>query len=125
MFEMDINDEMLIDRIWNKGTIVDGYDPNLFRKDPAGAWIARSEYGNRESKFGWEIDHVYPKALGGDDQEINLRPMQWQNNLSKGDSYPDYIAVVQSDDNQNIDMNSARLVRKELQNKLAELYNMK
>ena len=118
MFEMGFKDEMLIDRIWNKGTIVEGYDPNLFRKDPAVC---------RQLRFLVRIQHPPHKADEGSQQE--------EGGKDKGasgiylpllrQSYPDYIAVVQSDDNHNIDMNSARLVRKELQNKLAELYNIK
>lgn len=72
-----------IEQVWQKGTIVTGNDPNIYRKDQCGAWIARGQYGNRESQYGWEIDHISPQSNGGNDQLSNLRPLQWQNNVDK------------------------------------------
>ena len=60
----------IIQQVWNKAKIVDGYNPEIFRKDPCGAWIIRNKYGATDNPYGWVIDHVYPKFLGGDD---NLR----------------------------------------------------
>lgn len=51
-------DEELIQRIWEKGTIVPNYNPDLFRQDAAGAWIARAEWGNVHSPLGWEASHI-------------------------------------------------------------------
>jgi len=50
--------------------------------DECGAWIGSEEYGNRQSQYGWEIDHINPD---GDDQLSNLQPLQWQNNIDKSD----------------------------------------
>ena len=36
------------------------YNPDLFRQDVAGAWIIREQYGNTDSMYGWEIEHIYP-----------------------------------------------------------------
>ena len=68
--------------VCEKGTPVQGNDPNVFRKDACGAWIKYSEYGNRSSKYGWEIDHISP---GGPDILSNLRPLHWKNNVAKSD----------------------------------------
>lgn len=68
--------------VWRKATIVNGYDPAQWRKDRCGAWIGFIEFGDRDSKFGWEIDHIIPGAghhLG------NLQPLNWRNNVAKGD----------------------------------------
>ena len=46
------------------------------------------EHGNRDSEYGWEIDHIEPVALGGGDELTNLQPLNWQNNVKKGDQYP-------------------------------------
>lgn len=86
--------EEQIQNAWNRASAVDGYDKSRFRKDACGAWIQRSEYGNHNSQYGWDIDHVCPKSLGGGDEFINLRPMQWQNNLSKADDFPYYFSAV-------------------------------
>ncbi len=77
-------DEKLIRQVWEKGQVVPGNDPNIWRQDACGAWINRNEYGNRGSQYGWEIDHIQSKDRGGSDSLSNLRPLQWQNNASKG-----------------------------------------
>ena len=70
--------------VWNKGAIVSGNDPGVWRKDQCGAWINRNSYGNRESTYGWEIDHINPN---GSDSLSNLRPLQWENNAERGEGY--------------------------------------
>lgn len=70
----------IVERVWQKGKVVSGVDPSRWRKDECGAWIGRLEYGNRDSQYGWEIDHINPS---GGDGIGNLRPLQWQNNVDK------------------------------------------
>lgn len=117
--------EQIIENVWNRATIVEGYDPNSFRKDCCGAWIVRNAYGNINSPFGWEIDHVYPESKGGGEDAINLRAMQWENNRSKGDDYPTYHVVVQSDGNYNKRVETLLVVNDNLQNLLRNLYTIK
>jgi 5-methylcytosine-specific restriction endonuclease McrA len=74
-----------VQKVWEKGQIVPGNDPNVWRKDECGAWIGRTQYGNRNSQYGWEIDHITPEAHGGGDELSNLRPLQWANNANKQD----------------------------------------
>lgn len=69
---------------WNKATVVGKNDPNVWRKDECGAWIGWGEYGNRDSQYGWEVDHITSKDHGGTDADSNLRALQWENNASKG-----------------------------------------
>lgn len=76
-------DERIQRAVWNKGRIIDQNDPNEWRKDECGAWIYFAQYGNRNSQYGWEIDHITSKENGGTDVLSNLRPLQWQNNASK------------------------------------------
>lgn len=112
-----------IETVWKKATVVDGYNSDLVRKDCVGAWILKNEYGNTNSVFGWEIDHVYPQSLGGGDDNLNLRPMQWENNRSKGDDYPSYNVAVQAKGSTNTKMTVQYTVNKSLQDKLEMIYN--
>lgn len=123
-FITDIAAPDIIERIWQKALKVDGYDPSLYRKDFANAWIARDSYGDCNSSFGWEIDHVYPISLGGDNHFVNLRPMNYRNNRSKGNDYPQYSAVVTSEGNRNIEKETSRTVGTELQKALKKIYGL-
>ena len=58
-------EDNLILQVWNKGQVVPGYDSSKYRKDQCGAWMTFSEYGNRSSVYGWEIDHITPQSKGG------------------------------------------------------------
>ncbi len=65
--------------------------------DRCGALIDRYAYGQTTPNgTGWEIDHIIPVSKGGTDDLLNLQPLQWQNNRSKGDNYPpgDFCAVA-------------------------------
>ncbi|MDD2636067.1 MAG: HNH endonuclease signature motif containing protein [Bacteroidales bacterium] len=73
-----------------------------WREDFAGAWICRNQYGNHDSIFGWDVDHVIPLSKNGADDISNWVPLQWENNLKKSDNYPIFQTVVTSDGNKNI-----------------------
>ena len=80
---MSFSDEK-VEQVWNKGTAVPNYDPNVWRKDTCGAWINHTTRNGRRDNpvdYEWEIDHIDPN--GGDDV-ANLRPLQWKNNEDKG-----------------------------------------
>jgi hypothetical protein len=87
-------DPTVVEAVWRKGQVVAGNDPAVFRKDACGAWMKRSDYGNTESQYGWEVDHIVPVARGGADDYSNLQPLQWQNNRGKSDDYPRYACAV-------------------------------
>ena len=89
--------EDVIRSVWDKGLTVLGYDSGNWRKDACGAWISWAKYGNRDSLYGWEIDHINPH--GGDDIS-NLRPLQWENNVAKGEGRGS--CVVTSSGNKNV-----------------------
>jgi 5-methylcytosine-specific restriction endonuclease McrA len=80
-------DEATIEAVWQKAIYYTVLPPG-FRKDYCGAKIQRNKYGIIE-RYGWEIDHIKPVEQGGTDDLSNLRPLHWENNRAKGDSYPD------------------------------------
>lgn len=91
-----------IQSIWEKATKVANNNPDVFRQDYAGAWIRRSDYGNRDSQYGWEIDHIKPLAKGGTYDDTNLLPAHWKNNKEKGDNYPNWSTAITSEGAHNI-----------------------
>lgn len=119
-----MTDEEKKEYTWNRAQIVEGYDRDTVRKDACGAWILKDHYGMRDSIFGWEVDHVFPIALGGDDFVQNLRAMQWENNVSKGDDYPSYMSAIQSEGNKNIRKEEGYTINDSLQLELRKHYNM-
>lgn len=67
------------------------------RKDACGAFILYEDFGDRNSAFGWEIDHIYPASKLKEREDVtdeqiddmrNLRPLNWRNNASKGADCP-------------------------------------
>jgi len=73
--------------VWKKGSVIEGYDPNVYRRDICGTAMQYDQHG-KGGKYGWEIDHIKPSALGGSDELFNLQPLYWQTNQRKSDTYP-------------------------------------
>ncbi len=71
--------------VWNKGRVIPNFDPNVWRWDICGRVMKYNLHGET-TEHGWEIDHIYPKSMGGSDLLGNLQPLFWENNRSKGDS---------------------------------------
>ena len=73
-------------QVWEKGKIINGKDPFIYRMDDYGKIIQYSEHGNRQSPYGWEIDHIIPQALDGSDSLSNLRLLHFRRNAQFGAS---------------------------------------
>ena len=116
--------------IWEKGIEDEKYPSDKIRKDACGAFIRYADYGNRDSIFGWEIDHIYPasklKTSDDVDNPLNLRPFHWKNNESKGANYPYYTACIVADDKNatNVERNVGKVVNQQKQAELRELYHL-
>ena len=120
----DMITEELIQQVWDRTVIpVENYDPAFIGSDCCGALIVRSEYGNTNSQFGWEIDHVYPQSAGGDDYIDNLRAMHWQNNRAKGDDFPVYKIAVRAQESVNMPIDKQLRVNDDLYQTLKNHYN--
>lgn len=75
-----------IDQVWEKGDVIPGKDPNLYRLDKFGNQMYKPSYG-KFSEQGWNIDHSKPQVKGGTDHLNNLQPMNSRANSSKNDKY--------------------------------------
>lgn len=128
-------DPATVQRIWEKGITEDSKDPDNWRKDAAGGWMQRNQHGNRNSEFGWEIDHVFPQekaeknGYGAEifDHDDNLRPFNWKNNASKKCEYPEYSSRSEgrSDSYVNDEVNGRKVVNEEQQGLVTKLFGKK
>ena len=80
----------LAEKVWLKGEIVtekdnngNAFSPDEWRRDDDGKAIRHDDYGNRDSDFGWEIDHIRAVSDGGSDDIRNLRPLYWKTNVTR------------------------------------------
>jgi len=74
-----------IDKAWTNAKEIRGKDPEQYRQDPYGNTMYRDSYG-KDSKRGWEVDHIKPVAKGGSDVTRNLQALNIRVNREKGDS---------------------------------------
>ena len=81
-------DESLKLDVWAKGVGMPHLDPAVWRWDRCGRIMRYSDHGNTDSNYGWEIDHIYPRAKGGASTIDNLQPLNWQTNREKGNFFP-------------------------------------
>ncbi|MGP1451236.1 MAG: HNH endonuclease [Metamycoplasmataceae bacterium] len=81
---MDIN-KKTANQIWNTY-----FGKETKTKDFAGRMIVKGAYGDWNSKFSWNIDHILPKKLGGKDNLNNLIPCHILTNQEKGQSFPSF-----------------------------------
>ena len=101
-----------IEAVWQKAIIQSNNDPNVFRKDYAGAWIRRRDYG-KQTTYGWEIDHVRPLSLNGSHNISNLLPLHWENNEGKSDDFPHWTTKKSSQGIHNVDESHSWYVKAE------------
>jgi hypothetical protein len=80
-------DEARKQAVWLRGAIIEGQDPAVMRRDSYGSIMLYCFHGNCSSEYGWEIDHIIPRAANGSEALWNLQPLQWQNNRRKGDTF--------------------------------------
>jgi hypothetical protein len=59
-----------------------------FRKDPLGNLVRYADFGNRQSPFGWELDFILSRALGGSTAPENLQALHWKVTAAKADNLP-------------------------------------
>ena len=78
--------EMTKLRTWEKTKPIRGRSSDTWRRDDQGNILRWGSYGTT-GEYGWEIDHIKPKAKGGSDKPVNLRALHWEINRKKQDKY--------------------------------------
>ena len=59
-----------------------------FRKDCLGKVVRYSDFGNRHSPFGWELDHIVPRSVGAATDPDNLQALHWKTVAARSDALP-------------------------------------
>ena len=80
-------DSVTIAAVWAR-TNKSGGPLCLEALDCCGKLMLWDEYGNRNSEYGWEIDHIFPREKGGKSILENLQPLNWKTNEEKSDTFP-------------------------------------
>ena len=71
--------------VFNKGTVVPGKDPDMWRKDGMGKLIKSTDLNSITSKYAWNIDHIIPRTKDGSDELHNLQPLNRYDNIRFSD----------------------------------------
>ena len=100
--------EDIVQQVWEKAEAIVGYDASKYRKDVCGAWIIRSQFDKTINLYGWSIDFIVPLEQGGKQNIDNMRPVQWQNGLTKVDGR--LLCLVRSTDSGNYELEKAQLI---------------
>lgn len=83
---MDLNRETAM-RLWVKF-----YGKETKVKDFTGREIAKGAYNDRNSEFGWNVDHILPQSRGGKTADYNLICCHITTNDEKADKFPCFTA---------------------------------
>ena len=83
---MDLNRETAM-RLWNKS-----FGKETKVKDFTGRTIAKGAYNDRNSEFGWNVDHILPQSKGGKTADHNLVCCHILTNDEKADKFPGFVA---------------------------------
>ena len=83
---MDLNRETAM-KLWNKT-----FGRETKGKDFAGRKIIKGAYGDRNSEFGWNVDHILPVCQGGKTNDSNLIVTHILTNDEKADKFPCFVA---------------------------------
>lgn len=119
---MNEDKKEFIELAWAKGRKIEGYDSDLFRKDACGAWMRKDLYGEIHNMYGWGIDYIFPKVMGGTLVADNIRALNYHNIISKGRDYPSYKAVYTSEGVQNIETEMYLAVNIKIRERLKKIY---
>ncbi|MDY4676345.1 MAG: HNH endonuclease signature motif containing protein [Candidatus Borkfalkiaceae bacterium] len=83
---MDLNRETAM-RLWCKS-----FGKATKATDFTGREIAKGAYNDRNSEYGWNVDHILPQGKGGKTADHNLICCHISTNDEKADKFPCFVA---------------------------------
>lgn len=83
---MELNKETAL-RLWNKS-----FGKATKVKDFTGREISKGAYNDRNSNYGWNVDHILPVSRGGKTADHNLIICNIVTNDEKADKFPAFTA---------------------------------
>jgi hypothetical protein len=107
--------------VWKKADVLENKDPSMWRIDLCGALINWREFGKR-TKYGWNVDHIFPKAEGGTDHIFNLCAMHWKNNQDKADNFPKFRTTISFNGTKNVKFVKEQELDASVLEKLRQVY---
>ena len=66
-----------------------------FRKDCLGNLVRFADFGKRHSPFGWELDYIKSRQLGGTSNPENMQALHWKANAARMDTIPAHLLSEQ------------------------------
>ncbi len=96
-----------IEEVWNKGEIINNFNPQLYRRDYAGAlmfwhnFIAQPKLNDPIESLNWTIVYERPTKADGTNYIKNLVPMNNSNAVTKGNNFPHWTTSVTYDSKKN------------------------
>jgi len=69
-------EDELKNRVWQKAKPISNENPDIYRIDKFGNWIAKNEFEKSKSLLGWKISKINPLKKESVD---NLEPLFWKN----------------------------------------------
>jgi hypothetical protein len=74
---------------WARTNPVSGQSTSWeFRKDSLGNLVRYADFGNRHSPFGWELDFILSRTLGGSSDPENLQALHWKATAARSEALP-------------------------------------
>ena len=83
---MNLNRETAM-RLWTKS-----YGKETKVVDFAGRMMVKGAYNDRNSDYGWNVDHILPQSQGGKTADYNLICCHILTNDEKADKFPCFVA---------------------------------
>ena len=74
-------------RLWSKS-----FGKETKVRDFTGREIAKGAYNDRNSEYGWNVDHILPQSKGGKTADYNLICCHISTNDEKADKFPCFVA---------------------------------